>query len=132
MPNFISYEQALDGEIFLIIILLGRQFIIVILGSGKKTEYSNISIPPLRRSDLNKLERKRQGKKETPSLLYIDSQSVKVAVFINEDKGIDGNKLVNDRKRHIIVDTLGLVWGVIIHIADIHNGTKAHLLVEHC
>ena len=81
---------------------------------------------------LNKLERKRQGKKETPSLLCIDSQSVKVAAFISEDKGIDGNKLVNGRKRHIIVDTLGLVWGVIVHAADIHDGTKAHLLVEHC
>ena len=60
------------------------------------------------------------------------SQSVKVAAFISEDKGIDGNKLVNGRKRHIIVDTLGLVWGVIVHAADIHDGTKAYLLVEHC
>lgn len=46
-------------------------------------------------SDLNKFERKRQGKKDTPSILCIDSQSVKVASFISEDKGIDGNKLVN-------------------------------------
>jgi Transposase DDE domain len=83
-------------------------------------------------STLNKSERKRQGKKEMPSLLYIDSQLVKVAAFIGEDKGIDGNKLVNGRKRHIIVDTLGLVWGVIVHAADIHDGTKAHLLVENC
>ena len=60
------------------------------------------------------------------------SQSVKVAAFISEGEGIDGNKLVNGRKRHIIVDTLGLVWGVIVHAADIHDGTKAHLLVEYC
>ena len=52
--------------------------------------------------------------------------------FNGEDKGIDGNKLVNGRKRYIIVDTLGLVWGVIVHAADIHDGTKAHLLVEYC
>ena len=55
-----------------------------------------------------------------------------MAAFISEDKGIDGNKLVNGRKRHIIVDTLGLIWGVIVHAADIHDGIKAHLLVEYC
>ena len=81
---------------------------------------------------MDKFERKRQGKAETPSLLYVDSQSVNVSAFISEDKGIDGNKLVNGRKRHIIVDTLGLIWGVVVHAADIHDGTKAHLLVEYC
>lgn len=83
-------------------------------------------------SELNKRERKRQGKQETPSLLCIDSQSIKSAPFVNQDKGIDGNKLINGRKRHIIVDTLGLVWGVVVHAADIHDGVKAYLLVEHC
>jgi putative transposase len=83
-------------------------------------------------SELNKLERKRQGKDETPSLLCIDSQSIKLAPFMNQDRGLDGNKLVNGRKRHLIVDTLGLVWGVVVHAADIHDGQKAHLLVEHC
>lgn len=88
-------------------------------------------------SELNKQERKRQGKEETPSLLCaerrpIDSQSVKSVPFVNQDRGIDGNKYVNGRKRHVIVDTLGLIWGVVVHAADIHDGTKAHLLVEHC
>lgn len=83
-------------------------------------------------SELNKKERKRQKKQETPSLLCIDSQSVKSVAFVNQDKGIDGNKHVNGRKKHIIVDTLGLVWGVVVHAADIHDGVKAHLLVEHC
>lgn len=83
-------------------------------------------------SELNKKERQRQSKQETPSLLCIDSQSVKSAPFSVEDKGIDGNKCINGRKRHIIVDTLGLVWGVVVHAADIHDGVKAHLLVEHC
>lgn len=81
---------------------------------------------------LNRLERLRQKKAETPSLLCIDSQSIKVAPFINQDKGIDGNKRVNGRKRHIIVDTLGLVWGVVVHAADIHDGVRSHELVEHC
>jgi putative transposase len=38
------------------------------------------------------LERKRQGKEETPTLLAIDSQSVKTIQFISEETGIDGNK----------------------------------------
>ena len=62
----------------------------------------------------------------------IDSQSVKSVQFVSQYKGIDGNKNVNGRKRHLIVDTLGLVWGVIVHAADIHDGVKAHLLVDHC
>ena len=83
-------------------------------------------------SELNKMERKRQGKQETPSLLCIDSQSVKLAPFMNQERGTDGNKKVNGRKRHMIVDTLGLCWGVVVHAADTADGQKAHLLVEHC
>jgi len=82
-------------------------------------------------SRLNQRERKRQGKKVTPSMVCIDSQSIKVAPFIKNDKGIDGNKKVNGRKRHILVDTLGLTWAVVVHAADLPDGTQAHLLVEH-
>ena len=82
--------------------------------------------------ELNKYERKRQGKNPTPSLLCIDSQSVKSVPFVKQDRGMEGNKFVNGRKRHIIVDTLGLVWGVVVHAADIHDGAQAHVLVEHC
>lgn len=82
-------------------------------------------------SGLNQKERKRQGKRATPSTVCIDSQSIKVAPFINQDKGIDGNKKVNGRKRHILVDTLGLTWAVVVHAADLADGTQAHLLVDH-
>ena len=75
-------------------------------------------------SILNQKERARQGKESTPSLLCIDSQSIKSVPFVNQDKGIDGNKLINGRKRHLIVDTLGLVWGVVVHAADIHDGSS--------
>ena len=83
-------------------------------------------------SELNKIERKRQGRQQTPSLLCIDSQTVKSIQFVSQQTGIDGNKQINGRKRHLIVDTLGLIWGVVVHAADIHDGVKAHLLVEHC
>jgi transposase len=82
-------------------------------------------------TNLNKKERVSQGKSSTPSLICIDSQSIKVAPFIKEEKGVDGNKRINGRKRHILVDTLGLTWAVIVHAANIHDGTRSHLLVEH-
>lgn len=82
-------------------------------------------------SALNQKERLRQGKKPTPSMVCIDSQSIKAAPFIHQDKGVDGNKKINGRKRHLLVDTLGLTWAVMVHSADVHDGTTAHILVEH-
>jgi putative transposase len=56
---------------------------------------------------LNLKERHWLKKPDTPSLLSIDSPSVKVAPFIRERTGVDGNKKVNGRKRHVITDTRG-------------------------
>jgi putative transposase len=79
---------------------------------------------------LNIKERQRQKKEDTPSLLSIDSQSVKVAAFIQQDTGVDGNKKINGRKRHIITDSLGLVWGVVVHAANKADGVMAERVVE--
>ena len=79
---------------------------------------------------LNESERSKQGKKETPSLVCIDSQSIKAAPFISQDNGLDGNTRVNGRKRYLLVDTLSLVWAVIVHAANIHYGTRSSELVE--
>ncbi len=81
-------------------------------------------------SELNKQERERKGKKATPSMLSIDSQSIKSGPFTCEDKGIDGNKKINGRKRHIITDTLGLVWGVVVGAANMADGVVAQKVVE--
>lgn len=78
---------------------------------------------------LNCLERKRMGKKSTPAMFCIDSQSIKTAPFVKEEKGIDGNKKVNGRKRHIITDTLGLVWAVLVHAANKADGVMAEKVV---
>jgi len=72
---------------------------------------------------LNRLERRRQHRNPTASLNSIDSQSVKVSSFIKEDKGFDGHKKINGRKRHIITDTMGLVIGVLVTAANKHDGT---------
>ena len=78
---------------------------------------------------LNKMERNRQRKEETPSLFCIDTQSVKTAPFVSHCKGVDGNKKVNGRKRHVITDTLGLVWAVIVHAAHLSDGVMAQRVV---
>ncbi|MFC4501623.1 MULTISPECIES: transposase [Streptomyces] len=54
----------------------------------------------------------RLGPDAEPSAGVIDSQSVKADAVVGADsRGFDGGKLVNGRKRHVVVDTLGLLPG---------------------
>ncbi len=73
-------------------------------------------------SELSKKEREQNKKEPTPSLVAVDSQSVKVAPFVREAKGIDGNKKINGRKRHIVVDSLGLPVAIYVGSAQQHDG----------
>ena len=56
---------------------------------------------------LSIMDRKKNEREEHPSLLAIDSQSIKLAPFISEARGIDGNKKINGRKRHICLRLTG-------------------------
>jgi putative transposase len=79
---------------------------------------------------LNEIERERQGREATPSLACVDSQSVKLSPMIFEDRGTDGGKKVNGRKRQVMVDTLGLVWVVFVHAANLSDTVMGCKLFE--
>lgn len=75
-------------------------------------------------------ERKRQERVETPSLLAIDSQTVKIMQFIQEETGIDGHKRINGRKRSIAVDRLGLPWALAVTAANVSDNEAGRLVVD--
>jgi putative transposase len=65
------------------------------------------------------------GKKPTPSVGIIDSQSAKTTEVGGEERGYDAGKKINGRKRHIVVDTLGMVLTVVVHGAYWQDQTAA-------
>lgn len=60
------------------------------------------------------------NKNEEPSAAIVDSQSVKTVQF-GKQRGYDAGKKTKGRKRHIAVDTLGLLLVIVIHAASIQD-----------
>jgi transposase len=69
-----------------------------------------------------------EGRDPHPSGAIIDSHSVKTSLM-GGPRGYDGGKKVNGRKRHVLVDTQGLLIRVLGHPADISDRAGATLLL---
>ncbi len=61
--------------------------------------------------------RKRASKNEEPTAAIIDAQSVRSTAVSSHSTGFDAAKRTKGRKRHIVVDTLGLLLCVVVHSA---------------
>ncbi|MCG6154620.1 IS5 family transposase [Rubinisphaera margarita] len=69
------------------------------------------------------------GKRPKPTAAIIDSQSVKTTHIAGDERGYDSGKKINGRKRHIVVDTLGLLLAVIVHRANEQDYNGAPLVL---
>jgi putative transposase len=74
-------------------------------------------------------ERKRVGKDPQPTAAIMDSQSVKTTEESAHPSGYDAHKNVKGRKRHLLVDTLGLPLSVYVSPADVQDRGGAQSLL---
>src|SRR5215203_2491896 len=84
---------------------------------------------PLILTVMHVAERKRAGKDPQPTAAIIDSQSVKTTEEGARSNGYDAHKNVKGRKRHLLVDTLGLPLSVYVTPANVQDRLGARLLL---
>ena len=74
--------------------------------------------------------REHLGRDPEPSAGIVDSQSAKTTGVGGEQRGFDGGKKVRGRKRHILVDTEGLVVEARVHSAKVPDQDGIRRLLE--
>ena len=75
--------------------------------------------------------RVRQGRNPLPTAAIIDSQTVRGADTVpTSSRGYDAGKKINGRKRHIAVDTGGLLLAVVVTVAGVQDRDGAFRLLS--
>jgi transposase len=75
--------------------------------------------------------REKARRLEDPSLVIIDTQSVRAAAGVPKTTtGLDANKKVSGRKRGLAVDVLGLIIGVVVLAASAHDNAAGTALLN--
>jgi putative transposase len=78
---------------------------------------------------LTRAVRQKRGRNPEPTTAILDSQSV-VSGPQTGARGVDGNKKVKGIKRHVLTCSLGLVLGVLVTAAHVHDTAAAGILLD--